>query len=156
MKAKLTILPVLLGLLIMGISAFAVESNKPDSHDLSWLRRHGTVSKAKIDECVQCHTDQLSCVKCHQEVAPRSHTPSWVKTGHGLEARWDRSSCTSCHKEDSCTDCHQNTRPSSHRPGWGGNGVVQGSRHCVSCHYPLQDTTCAMCHKTGHTPNTYK
>jgi hypothetical protein len=156
MKSKLTIATALLSLLISVITVYAVESSKPSSHDISWLQRHGTASKANLGECVQCHTDQVTCTQCHQEVSPRSHTPVWLKTGHGTEARWDRAKCATCHKEDSCTDCHQNTRPSSHRPGWSGNGTVQGSRHCVNCHYPLQDTTCAMCHKTGHLPNTYK
>lgn len=157
MKTKLTILSAVLALFLLGASAvvFAVESSKPSSHDISWVHRHGPASKAHIDECVQCHTDKVSCIQCHQEVAPRNHTPAWTQKGHGLEARWDRSSCTACHKEDSCIECHLNTRPSSHRPGWGGSGSTLNT-HCGGCHYPVKDATCFVCHKTAHAPNVYK
>ncbi|NTW99265.1 MAG: hypothetical protein HGB35_04925 [Geobacteraceae bacterium] len=156
MKATLTAITAVLVVVLMGASlaAFAVESNKPASHDISWMNRHGSVSKVKIDDCLECHMDKVSCIKCHQEVAPRNHTPAWTKKGHGLEARWDRSSCTACHKEDSCNECHMNTRPSSHRPGWGGSGSTQNG-HCGTCHYPVQDTTCFVCHKAAHSPNNY-
>ena len=156
MKAKLTTILAVLALLVAGVAAYAVESNKPPSHDLSWMQRHGSVSKINLEECVQCHKDQLACIQCHQEVAPRNHTPSWTKSGHGLEARWERGSCTACHKEDGCVECHLNTPPSSHRPGWGGTGSVSQNRHCTSCHYPVQETTCFACHKIAHTPNAYK
>lgn len=152
MKAELRVIFVALALLVAGVTAYAVESNKPPSHDLSWMQRHGAASKSNIEECVQCHTDQVSCIQCHQEVAPRNHTPAWSKTGHGLEAKWDRSSCTACHKEDSCVECHLRTVPSSHRPGWLGTG----NRHCTTCHYPVQETTCFVCHKTAHAPNAFK
>jgi len=156
MKAKLTVIISALALLIAGVTAYAVESNKPPSHDLSWLQRHGAVSKINLEECVQCHKDQTTCIQCHQEVAPRNHTPTWAKTGHGLEARWDRSSCTACHKEDSCVECHLHTVPSSHRPGWLGTGTGLQNRHCATCHYPIQETTCFVCHKTAHAPNAFK
>lgn len=156
MKAKLTVISLLISLLIAVVSAYAVDSNKPSSHDISWLHRHGPESKAHLDECVQCHVDRVSCIQCHQEVQPRNHTPSWVKTGHGLVARWDRSACTVCHKEDMCIECHLNTPPSSHRPGWGGPGGIPNNRHCGTCHFPVQDTTCFVCHKTAHAPNIYK
>jgi hypothetical protein len=154
MRAKLTAIFAASALIAMCLSAYAVDSNKPSSHDMSWLHRHGPLSKANLEECIQCHKDQVSCKQCHQEVAPRNHTPSWIKTGHGLEARWDRSNCIACHKEDSCIECHQNTPPSSHRPGWGGSGSSQ-QRHCGTCHYPLQDSTCFVCHKRAHAPNNY-
>jgi hypothetical protein len=156
MKAKLTTTIAVLALLMASIAAYAVDSNKPPSHDLSWLHRHGPASKVNIEECIQCHTDRISCTQCHQEIQPRNHTPSWTKTGHGLEARWDRSRCMVCHKEDSCVECHQRTLPSSHRPGWGGGSGVSQNRHCTTCHYPVKDTTCFVCHNTAHAHNTYK
>lgn len=154
MRQTATLL-LLTAIILTGIAGitYGIETGKPSSHDISWLQRHGSASRANLEECIQCHTDQVSCIQCHQEVQPRSHTTFWLKTGHGQEARWDRSKCVSCHKEDSCIDCHLNTPPSSHRAGWGGSGA--GSRHCVNCHYPVQETTCYTCHKTAHTPNSY-
>ncbi|QEM68957.1 hypothetical protein FO488_12850 [Geobacter sp. FeAm09] len=128
-------------LLCVALAAFAVESNKPASHDATWLHNHGAASKVKLAECLECHADRVSCIQCHQEVQPRNHTGAWTRKGHGLEARWDRSSCLACHKEDSCIECHQNTPPASHRSGW-------SSGHCTQCHKPVQESTCFVCHKT--------
>lgn len=141
-------------ILAFSLTAYAVSSNKPESHDLSWMKRHGVASKANLSECMECHTERVSCIKCHQEVEPRSHTKGWVKKGHGLEARWDRNKCAACHTEDSCTECHTQTPPSTHRPGWGGKGQSV-NRHCAGCHYPVQQTGCFTCHKVVHTSNQY-
>ena len=143
MNVKTTALRVALAALLLcgSLAAHAVESNKPSSHDTTWLHNHGPASKVKLDDCLECHTDKISCIQCHQEVAPRNHTPAWTRKGHGLEARWDRSSCLACHKEDSCTECHQNTPPASHRSGW-------SSKHCTNCHKPLQESSCFVCHKS--------
>ncbi|QEM67673.1 hypothetical protein FO488_05575 [Geobacter sp. FeAm09] len=156
MKTNVTAVSAVLAMLLATapVVVCAAASNKPSSHDISWLHRHGPASKAHIEECLECHTDRVSCIQCHKEVAPRNHTPSWAKTGHGLEARWDRSACTACHTEDSCIECHQSTRPSSHRRGWGGLGSTLQT-HCGSCHYPVKDTTCFVCHKTAHAPNAH-
>jgi len=140
--------------MFIALCAFAVESSKPSTHDMSWMARHGKASRVNIKECMDCHTDRVSCIKCHQEVEPRNHTPSWVKKGHGLEARWERKSCETCHREDSCMECHDSTPPASHRPGWGGSGSSL-NRHCNGCHYPVQETTCFTCHKSAHAPNEY-
>ncbi|WP_081646832.1 hypothetical protein [Limisalsivibrio acetivorans] len=148
MKVKFLILSAIL---LTALVAFAVESNKPSTHDTSWIKRHGQASKVNGEECKMCHVDQVSCIKCHQETPPRNHTPSWTKKGHGLEAKWDRESCATCHKEDSCIECHSSTPPSTHRPGW----REPVNRHCDSCHYPVQQTTCFTCHKSAHAPNTY-
>jgi hypothetical protein len=134
------------------ITAAAVDSNKPSTHDTTWMERHGKASEVNIKECMECHTDRVSCIKCHEEVKPRNHTPGWTKKGHGLEARWDRETCSTCHKEDSCIQCHSTTPPLSHKPGW----REPLNRHCNSaCHYPVQETTCYTCHKSAHAPNTY-
>jgi hypothetical protein len=148
MKAGLI---ALCAVMLMALGALAIDSNKPSSHDLSWVARHGAASKVNLAECLECHTDRVSCIRCHQETEPRSHTPTWVKKGHGLEARWDRTACKACHTEDSCIECHENTPPSDHRPGW----REPLNRHCNSCHYPVQDTTCFTCHKRAHAPNEY-
>jgi hypothetical protein len=149
MKAKVKYITlVFLALAVLGIScaAFAVESTKPSSHDISWLHRHGPASKATMSECLECHTDKISCIQCHKDVAPRNHTAGWIKKGHGLEARWERTACLSCHKQDMCTECHQSMTPVSHRGNW-----ASSSGHCLQCHKgALQETTCYVCHKTTH------
>ena len=154
MKAKIITLIMTLSLLFISALAFAVDSNKPSTHDTTWLSRHGKASKVNLNECLECHTDQVSCIRCHEEVAPRNHTSSWTRRGHGLEARWDRRTCQTCHKEDSCIECHTSTPPADHRPGWGGSGSSRNI-HCSGCHYPVQDTTCFTCHKQAHAPNEY-
>jgi len=139
---------------VLGITAlvYAVESSKPSSHDTSWIQRHGKYAKLNIQECTGCHTDKVSCIKCHQEVKPRNHTLAWTRKGHGLEAKWDRGKCSACHTEDSCIECHKTTPPPSHRPGY----AAPTNRHCTQCHYPVQDTTCFTCHKVAHAPNQYQ
>ena len=150
MRLKVTLI---LGMLVLfACVSLAVDSNKPSSHDTSWLKRHGQASKTNPEQCTACHTNKTDCIRCHEEVTPRNHTPSWIKRGHGLEARWNRDSCTTCHKEDSCIECHQSTAPSSHRPGW----REPLNRHCNSCHYPIQDNICFTCHKSAHAPGTYE
>ena len=135
--------------------AYAVESIKPASHDTTWTRTHGQESRVDEGTCLACHKDRVACIKCHQEVQPRSHTPSWLKRGHGLESRWNRDKCTTCHKEDSCVACHSSIPPSDHRPGWGG-AADPVNIHCNSCHYPIQETRCFTCHKIAHTPTQYR
>lgn len=139
-------------LVLMASTAFAVTSEKPSTHDTSWMKRHGKASMLNMSDCTSCHVEKVSCVKCHQEVPPRSHTSGWKKKGHGLEARWDRATCAACHKEDTCVECHKTTPPASHRPGW----REPLNRHCTTgCHFPVQETTCFTCHKTAHAPNQY-
>ena len=129
---------------------------KPDTHNGAWLETHGQAARVDEESCLQCHTGRTSCIQCHQDTQPRSHTPSWVKRGHALEARWSRETCLACHNDDSCIACHQSTPPSSHRPGWGTAVTgVPGGEHCASCHYPLSDTTCFTCHKVAHTQGAY-
>jgi len=75
---------ILIGLMLVfavALMAFAVTSEKPASHDTSWIKRHGNASKLNIDECTACHVEKVSCTKCHQEVAPRTHTPGLDQEG---------------------------------------------------------------------------
>lgn len=129
---------------------------KPDTHDGTWILRHGQASRVDEASCLQCHSDRSLCIQCHQDTQPRSHTPAWVKRTHGLEARWSRETCMTCHREDSCVSCHQSTAPSSHRPGWNSSPAGgAGGQHCLNCHYPVSDTTCFTCHKVAHAPGQY-
>jgi len=146
---------ICLTMLITFATVMAYESNKPETHTSDWIQLHGAASKANPEECKDCHTDRVECITCHQEVKPRSHNASWKRKLHALKAKWDRDTCMTCHKEDSCVECHKSTPPFTHRPGWGGTEDSQ-NRHCGSCHYPIQETTCYTCHETSHSPQTYK
>jgi hypothetical protein len=151
---KKTFIFAALLLFVVVTSVYAYDTNKPETHDANWISLHGEASVSDPDSCSECHTDRVECITCHQEVAPRSHNASWKRKVHAFKARWDRESCLTCHKEDSCVECHNSTPPISHRPGWGGTEDTQ-NRHCGSCHFPIEDTSCYTCHETSHSPQTY-
>jgi hypothetical protein len=118
----------------------------PPTHSQNWMRIHGSISRARLEDrvqdCSMCHTEQ-SCQACHQETQPASHTNQFRLRGHGIQASIDRDSCAACHRTESCDRCHQETRPLSHSGSWGG----ARSTHCVGCHEPLLTGSCATCHK---------
>lgn len=109
-----------------------------------WAHLHGEESKVDPKYCALCHTEKAFCDDCHTTHPPDNHTVAWRRKTHGLEASWDRTSCSVCHEEDSCLKCHRNTEPASHRPQWG----PPNNQHCVSCHYPPTQTNCTVCHES--------
>lgn len=122
---------------------------RPPSHAPGWDRLHGdrvhAGSESSADRCTLCHDEAGSCNACHQQQLPRSHDHAFRTRTHGLQAAIDRSRCHVCHTTDSCRQCHEQTRPRSHRAGFGS----PQNRHCVSCHLPLPDNGCAVCHETA-------
>lgn len=124
------------------------ETWTPKSHLHGWVEGHGELvrrgSELSADRCDLCHQDATSCTACHQTMAPRNHDQTFRTRTHGLQASIDRSRCMTCHKQDSCTQCHETTRPRSHRGGFGD----PQNRHCGSCHLPVQETGCAVCHQS--------
>ncbi|MCC6487883.1 MAG: hypothetical protein IT364_10320, partial [Candidatus Hydrogenedentes bacterium] len=96
-----------------------------------------------------CHTDQSFCDDCHTTAAPDSHTASWRRKTHGMQASFDRNNCSVCHEEDSCLKCHSNTEPESHRQAWG----PPANHHCTTCHYPPSKTNCVVCHESIEHPS---
>lgn len=119
---------------------------RPLPHDNPgiWERVHGREYQANPEFCTQCHVSEEQCDSCHSTQAPRNHTLSWRRMTHGLQATWNRQSCAVCHEEDSCIKCHQSSTPRSHRQaGW--DRPV--NRHCVSCHYPPERSSCTVCHE---------
>lgn len=121
------------------------EDVKPPSHDTNWFRTHGGVvcarDEATASQCSMCHNES-SCVSCHRETPPQNHTNYWRLRGHGVTASLDRESCATCHTADSCASCHASSPPQNHTGAWG--GVV--NQHCVSCHFPVQNEGCVVCH----------
>ncbi len=120
---------------------------KPSTHDTAWTRQHGFAVRARDDatenRCDLCHQEEQSCNNCHRHQLPQSHTNFFRIRGHGIQSSIDRQSCATCHRTDFCDRCHQSTAPRSHRAGFG----APRNRHCTGCHFPLQDSGCATCHK---------
>lgn len=120
----------------------------PKDHRQGWewehgkLARHGDLDTLLSGRCSYCH-QRDTCVECHRNVQPRSHTNFFRLRGHGLDASNDRSQCAVCHKPDMCVRCHESTRPDSHR----GPFASPQNTHCLECHLPLQDESCSVCHK---------
>lgn len=118
---------------------------RPATHAKNWRRGHGQVAKdgddEGLNECSLCHAED-SCTSCHQTEAPANHNEHWRQRGHGLAASTDRDACTTCHQSDSCESCHKTTAPRTHRGQWG----APTDRHCLDCHVPVADTSCAVCH----------
>jgi hypothetical protein len=135
----------------------------PASHAFHWDKTHGDAVRAGglkgAQSCSLCH-DESTCTSCHMSEPPENHNNHWRRRGHSLMAQLDRDRCSTCHQPDACDRCHMQTQPMSHAGMWGGTR----SRHCVSCHFPLQSEGCSVCHKAtpshslaapkppGHTP----
>jgi hypothetical protein len=113
-----------------------------DAPDI-WETSHGSESRRDPRFCNICHDKETSCENCHRKTQPKDHTIAWRKKPHGLQATWNRDRCVVCHEEDSCIKCHRNSKPTSHRAGW--DHPV--NRHCVSCHYPPEKSSCTVCHE---------
>jgi hypothetical protein len=122
------------------------EDVAPASHDRLWMRRHGSVvcerGDRTADDCSMCHGES-TCVACHLEMPPANHTNHFRLKTHGVIAALDRQSCATCHRAESCDQCHQETAPMSHTGAWG----APVDRHCLSCHFPIQQESCFVCHK---------
>jgi hypothetical protein len=128
------------------------KSWEPESHSVNWKKMHGQAAKANVvppmqNDCSLCHT-QSACATCHQNTPPDNHNNYWRLRGHGVNARVDRDSCATCHHTDFCDRCHFDTTPMNHTGGWGD----PADRHCLTCHFPVQDEGCFTCHKNlnGH------
>lgn len=117
----------------------------PENHHHEWMKLHGGVVRADTgataDGCALCHSES-TCVTCHKEEAPESHTNHFRLRGHGIASMMDRQTCAACHEPDSCDRCHRDTLPQNHTGLWGGTR----SNHCVVCHFPLRAEGCVVCH----------
>jgi len=154
--------------LCAGFAALAIESSKPDTHTNAWGVMHGKQARVKDKECVVCHTDRLECIQCHEDVKPRNHTATWTAKSHGLESRWNKNSCQTCHQEEFCSECHETALPMSHKVhGYGPSSWVtlplqqtNPASHCMtSCQVPIgrnwnniPNKNCLLCHRTNPSP----
>lgn len=90
----------------------------------------------------------------NEDTPPRNHTNTFVNKTHGLQARWDKNSCQTCHRQDYCDACHETAYPLSHAKL--GFGKMNGPAfHCeTSCQLPVGNwkntvhQNCIVCHKT--------
>lgn len=124
----------------------------PANHLHNWRQFHGQVVRAgsekSADRCSLCHADS-SCADCHQDEPPRNHNNHWRHRGHGIAVSIDRDRCAACHRDDFCDRCHREVSPRNHVGSWGDSR----NRHCLTCHFPLRDEACFVCHKltpAGH------
>ncbi|MDY6821710.1 MAG: hypothetical protein SVN78_08840 [Deferribacterota bacterium] len=147
-KSKIIVLFIFF-LILPIYTLYSVESSKPDSHNTSWIKLHGQASKVNEEKCLACHNKRDDCIRCHQDTAPRSHTPSWRHRTHGIEARWNRDKCMTCHNNAFCEECHTSQMPMSHRRA----NFIEGGHCYTECHSPnLRDNKCIICHKSYHGP----
>lgn len=144
-------------MVLVAVSVYAVDSSKPSTHNSSWEYKHGQAAKANEQECLTCHEERLECISCHEDKAPRSHTSTFVNRTHGLESRWKKDTCQTCHREDFCTACHETAVPRSHnKTGFHVEG--SGGTHCGQSCQPWQgpwgtrlEKNCLTCHKVKPT-----
>lgn len=152
MKINMLITAILI--ILVASVAYAVDSTKPADHNATWTYDHGRAAKANQQSCFACHDERSECIACHEDTPPRNHTNTFINKTHGRMARWDKTNCQTCHRQDYCDACHETSYPMSHsRPGF----ATQGSAyfHCnVSCQMPISNwrntpsQDCIVCHKT--------
>ncbi len=133
---------------------YAVDSTKPTYHTVDWEKKHGQAAKANDKECFTCHEERVECISCHEDTPPRSHTSSFVNRTHGIEARWNKTYCQTCHRQDYCDSCHENSFPLSHTRSGFGDPAASGFHCKTSCQLPTSNwkstpaQNCIVCHKT--------
>lgn len=124
------------------------QSWAPPSHELGWEKLHGPAARAdlrtQVGRCELCHQES-TCIDCHRVEAPDDHNQLWRRRTHGISASVDRNRCLACHRTDYCDRCHRDTLPVSHVGSFGS----PVNRHCLGCHFPLQNEGCFVCHKSA-------
>jgi hypothetical protein len=127
-------------------------SEKPRFHAAGFVLRHGPEAFARDSECAACHSSETFCRDCHSGLGLSSQgrtggafhdaQPTWL-LAHGLAARQDLESCTTCHEERSCLRCHSakaGFRVSPHGPDFDPADTADKSQQsCGICHLALPE-----------------
>lgn len=123
--------------------------------------------------CLKCHDHaqqyaDASCQTCHVNLAAYalrpvtqvSHQGDFVRR-HGLIAKSNATSCSTCHDQNFCLDCHAKTamvkvetklidRPDRqfiHRNDWLGRHSVEARADAASCRRCHSASSCDTCHQ---------
>ncbi len=126
-----------------------------DIHPADWRHIHEDKTVRDRDECLQCHTRDLSCLECHRgdNLLGNIHDLNYLYI-HGLDAKSKLIDCSSCHDNQTfCYDCHarENRIPLLHSSAaWildHGRAARRDPENCASCH-DSADPTCGRggCH----------
>jgi len=129
------------------------DKTRPADHTPLWVSSHGKgLTQSRIDQrCVLCHNpaSRNDCQSCHRREAPKNHTIGWSENLHGIAARSDRQSCSTCHDQSECISCHTTNEPFTHTGSWGS----PFDRHCLTCHVEgggyvsgSMQGNCGVCH----------
>lgn len=127
-------------------------AERPRFHATDFVMRHGAEAFARDTDCAACHSSEAFCRDCHAgngiAAAGRSNgafhdaQPSWL-IAHGLAARQDLESCTTCHEERTCLRCHSaktGWRVSPHGAGFDpAHAADKSQQSCGVCHFALPE-----------------
>lgn len=136
-----------------------VERTPPESHDVTFIDRHGPPASTTPATCAACHARE-ECLDCHRPNAanaPGYHDEGFL-TRHPAAAYVRESSCSECHNPRTfCATCHLATGLTS-QPGQIGAGFHDAKQafvaghgsaarrsleSCITCH---TETDCLACH----------
>ncbi len=117
-------------------------------HPANFVVRHGAETYAGLTECGSCHSTEVFCRDCHQQLgigqgaittsgAFHDAQPLWLLS-HGRAARQGLESCASCHAQQSCLRCH------SAKVGWRVN--PHGSDFDAERLKDRSTMSCGICH----------
>ena len=142
---------LIISLLLLSLSVYGIDNNKPADHTDNWIYNHGQSAKADENTCFSCHDDRALCISCHEDKSPRSHTATFVNKTHGFQVRLNKSDCQVCHKVDFCNACHETAKPLNHNRKGFKNGA---NSHCGTCIEPIgswkntPNKNCITCHQS--------
>ena len=150
----------------------------PASHDAEWLARHASVASDHPTLCDVCHRGGVradfvggpaapqmvvvadhsrrwpvnDCADCHMaDVWPNTVHDAGYLQSHPLDARFDTTTCESCHAVDECRSCHAAagfTYFEAHPPGFMFSHAAEARRElgaCTACH---TENSCLACHQS--------
>ena len=117
-------------------------------HPGDWVASHGINTRMGNPNCAGCHRSQTFCITCHRRTGVAPDSPYRTKAANSgnyhkakspaqicKRARYDITSCVSCHSESSCIKCHVAINP--HPAGWSKRCKPLASRNqraCAKCH----------------------